>query len=107
MVIHILIGALAMWVILFLVDFTKQKDLAVPWWQWLLTALNVIYFLFVLELFYGFLGEGASQAAFIMGMFTALLGVIWAVLLGRFVFAKPFSNAHPPGPTVEPSPATK
>lgn len=102
MIIHILFGALAMWVILFLVDYAKREDLNLTWWHWLLTVLNVIYFLFVLELFYGFLGEGASQAALIMGLFTALVGVIWAVLLGRFVFAQPI-----PMPPAKPSPATK
>jgi hypothetical protein len=43
-------------------------------------VLNVIYFVFVLELFYGFVHEGASQAALVMGVLTALVGVVWAVL---------------------------
>jgi len=36
----------------------------------------------------GFLGEGAPQAALVMGLVTGIFAVIWAVLLGRFVFKK-------------------
>ena len=89
MLIHLLIGALAMWVVLFLVDYAKREALRLTWWHWLLTILNVLYMIFVVEVIYGFLAEGEPQAALVMGLLTAFFGVVWAVLLGRFVFVKP------------------
>lgn len=88
MIIHLFIGALAMAGMLFLFDYTRKKDLHVKWWQWLLTVLGMIYAVFVLELIAGFLGEGAPQAALVMGLITGIIAIIWGVLLGRFVFAR-------------------
>ncbi|MCG8353697.1 MAG: hypothetical protein MI924_38525 [Chloroflexales bacterium] len=89
MLIHLLIGAYAMWAVLFLIDYVNREGLHLTWWQWTLTLLNVLYFVFVAEVVYGFLSEGAAQAALVLGLLTAFFGVVWAVLLKRFVFAKP------------------
>lgn len=94
MVVDILIGAIAMWAIMFLIDYAKRENFKLEWWHWVLTVLNVIYFVFVVEVFYGFLHEGAGQAAIIMGILVAFFGIIWAVLLARFVFVpKPATPA--------------
>lgn len=86
MLIHIIIGALAMACMFVLANFARQNELTVKWWHWLLTVLGIFYAVFVLELIYGFLAEGAPQAALVMGLITGILAVIWGVLLGRFVF---------------------
>lgn len=88
MFVHLLIGALAIAVVFMLADFVKKNALSLRWWHWLLTVLGVIYTVFVLELVYGFLAEGAPQAALVMGLVTGIFAVIWAVLLRRFVFTQ-------------------
>ncbi len=87
-VIHLLIGALAMTAILLLANFARKNEIQLKWWHWLLTVLGILYAVFVLEMIVGFLGEGAPQAALVMGLVTGIFAVIWAVLLGRFVFKK-------------------
>lgn len=88
MLIHLLIGAIAMAVIFFLINFTQKNEITLKWWHWLLTVLSVLYAVFVLELIVGFLAEGAPQAALVMGLITGILAVVWGVLLKRFVFVK-------------------
>ena len=87
-VIHLLIGALAMTAILLLANFARKNEIQLKWWHWLLTVLGILYAVFVLEMIVGFLGEGAPLAALVMGLVTGIFAVIWAVLLGRFVFKK-------------------
>lgn len=94
MLVHIVIGALAMAALLLLVDYARKSHLKVKWWHWVLTALCMLYTVFVLELVAGFLSEGAPQAALVMGLITGIFAVIWAVLLGRFVFTKPKEASH-------------
>ncbi len=88
MIIHLFIGALAMAVFALLINYARKNDLGLKWWGWLLTLLGILYGVFVLELIVGFLGEGAPQAALVMGLITGLLAVIWGVLLRRFVFSQ-------------------
>ena len=88
MIVHILIGALAMASLLLLADYARKNDLTLKWWHWLLTLLGIIYAVFVLELIVGFFGEGAPQAALVMGGMTGIGAVVWGVLLKRFVFVK-------------------
>ena len=88
MIIHLIIGALAMAGIFLLVDYARKNEMKLNWWQWLLTVLGILYTVFVLELIVGFLGEGVPQAALVMGLMTGILAVVWGVLLRRFVFKK-------------------
>ena len=88
MFVHLLFGAFAMAVVWFLVDYARKNDIKLAWWQWLLTILCILYTVFVLELIAGFLGEGAPQAALVMGLVTGIVAVIWGVLLRRFIFKK-------------------
>jgi len=46
----------------------------------------LFYAVFVLEVIVGFLGEGAPQAALVMGLLTGIIAIVWGVLLKRFVF---------------------
>ena len=86
--VHLLIGGLAMAALLLLINFVRKNDLHLKWWQWILTVLCLLYAVLVLEMIVGFLAEGAPQAALVMGLVTGIFAVIWAVLLGRFVFVK-------------------
>ena len=88
MIIQLLIGVLAMGGMLLLVDYARKHQLPLKWWHWTLTVLGVLYAVFVLEVIVGFLGEGAPQAALVMGLITGVIAVIWGVLLRRFVFKK-------------------
>jgi hypothetical protein len=88
MLIHLFIGVLAMAVFSFSVDYARKNNLNLLWWHRLLTILGILYAVFVLELIVGFLGEGALQAALVMGLLTGIIAVIWGVLLARFVFKK-------------------
>lgn len=85
---HLLIGAVAMLLIVWAINFTHKNDLLVKWWHWVLTVLGILYTVFVLELIVGFFAEGAPQAALIMGLVTGIFAIIWGVLLRRFVFVK-------------------
>jgi hypothetical protein len=88
MIIQIIVGALATLGTVLLIDFARKNSLTITWWQWVLTGLGILYGVFVLEVIIGFLGEGAPQAALVMGLITGIVAVIWGVLLGRFVFKK-------------------
>lgn len=88
MILQILIGALALYVLIWLRDYARSQALSLPWWQWLVTGLGIIYGVFVIEVILGFLREGEPRAALVMGVLTGLLAVIWGVLLGRFVFSE-------------------
>jgi len=74
--------------LLLLVDYARKNDLTLKWWHWLLTGLGIIYAIFVLELIVGFFGEGAPQAALVMGGMTGIVAIVWGVLLRRFVFTQ-------------------
>ena len=87
-IVHLLIGGLAMAALLLLINFVQKNDLHLKWWHWVVTILCILYAVFVVELIVGFLAEGAPQAALIMGIITGIVAIIWAVLLGRFVFVK-------------------
>ena len=88
MIVQLFIGALAFAAAAFLYEYTRRNEIALNWWQWGLTILAILYSIFVLEVFVGFLGEGAVQAAIVNGGITGLFAVIAFVLLARFVFKK-------------------
>ena len=87
-ILHLLIGALAMASLFLLMNYARKNKLNLKWWQWLLTSLAVLYAVFVMETIVGFLGEGAPQAALVMGLITGIFAIIWGVLLKRFIFIK-------------------
>ena len=84
--IHLLIGAAGMGGFFLLKDFVQRKGLQIRVWHWALAVLGILYGVFVLEVVYGFLLEGAARAAMVMGLTTGLVAVIWGVLLARLVF---------------------
>lgn len=88
MLFHLLFGICAAAGFFLLRSYTEKKGLVLSWWQWALTALCLLYGVFVLEVIYEFIREGALQAALVNGSLTGLVGVVAAVLLARFVFLK-------------------
>jgi hypothetical protein len=88
MMIHIIIGALAMLGFTLLVNSVRRRGLSVSWWQWGLTVFAFLYAVFVCEMVVSFLQEGAGRAALVMGVILGFVAVLWAVLLTRFVFAR-------------------
>jgi hypothetical protein len=84
--IHIAIGILMMLGFSLLVSRVRQRGLSVSFWQWGLTVLAFLYAVFVCEMIVSFLQEGAGRAALVMGVILGFVGVVWAVLLARFVF---------------------
>lgn len=85
MLLHLIIGAVAA-VACVLLAQKFGKDLSIG--GWILSALAVLYSVFVIEVVFGFLAEGEPQAALVMGLVTGIVAVIWWVLLGRFAFPK-------------------
>jgi len=83
---HFLVGVCATAALWSLAIFVRRNQLRVNWWQWVLTVLGLAYAVFVIEVIVGFLAEGEPRAALVMGILTGIVAVIWAVLLGRFVF---------------------
>ncbi len=86
--IHIVIGALMMLGFTILVNNIRRRGLSISWWQWGLTVLAFVYAVFVCEIVVSFLSEGAGRAALVMGVILGFVGVVWAVLLRRFVFTR-------------------
>jgi len=84
---HIVIGALLTATFIFLVLHARKKQMRISWWQWMLTILELVYTGFVLEVIISFLDEGTERAALVMGLILGFIAIVWAVLLGRFVFA--------------------
>ena len=85
---HLLIGSVLTAVFIFLILLARKKNLRISWWQWTLTVLGLLYTGFVLEVIVSFLEEGAARAALVMGLALGFIAIVWAVLLGRFVFAR-------------------
>jgi len=88
MIFHLIAGAVVMLCFVLLVHHTQKTGKTVQWWQWPLTVLGFLYAIFVLEVIYGFIDEGAGRAALMMGLILGMVAVIWGVLMGRFVFTK-------------------
>ena len=86
MIIDILIGAVAIWLGLFLVDYTRMTEINVHWWQWALTVGGIIFAIITFEAILGLLEEGLPQGALVIGSLMGIIVVVWGVLLRRFVF---------------------
>ncbi len=84
---HLVIGSLLTAIFILLILRARKKHLRITWWQWVLTLLGLVYAGFVLEVIVSFLEEGAERAALVMGIILGFIAILWAVLLGRFVFA--------------------
>ena len=85
---HLIIGALLTAVLILLILHARKNSLRISWWQWVLTILGLLYAGFVLEVIVSFLEEGAERAALVMGLTLGFIAIVWAVLLGRFVFTR-------------------
>ena len=85
---HLIIGATLTAAFISLILHARKKRLRITWWQWILTILGLLYTGFVLEAIVSFLEEGAERAALVMGLLLGFIAIVWAVLLGRFVFAR-------------------
>lgn len=85
---HLIIGSILTALFIFLILHARKKQFRVSWWQWMLTILGLLYAGFVLEVIVSFLEEGAARAALVMGLALGFITIVWAVLLGRFVFAR-------------------
>ena len=83
----LLLGALAAATLFSLLQYAQRRRLSVVWWQWALTALNLVYTVFVIKVILSFLEEGMPKGAIVMGSILGFGAVVWAVLLLRFVFA--------------------
>lgn len=85
---HLIIGSLLSAFLIFLILHARERQLQIVWWQWMLTILGLLYAGFVLEVIVSFLEEGAERAALVMGLILGFVAIVWAVLLGRFVFTR-------------------
>jgi len=84
--VHFIVGVAATAVLWLLATYARRNELHLNWWRWALTMMGLAYAVFVIEVIVGFLAEGEPRAALVMGILTGIFAVIWAVLLGRFVF---------------------
>jgi uncharacterized membrane protein YeiH len=84
--VHFFVGVCATAVLWLLVTYVRRNELHLSWWRWVLTVSGFGYAVFVIEVIVAFLAEGEPRAALVMGILTGIFAVIWAVLLGRFVF---------------------
>jgi hypothetical protein len=87
MLFHLLVGIVAALSFAWLLNSVQKSEKPVQWWQWVLTILGIVFAIFTLEVIFGFIDEGAGQAALVVGLIMGIITVVWGVLLGRFVFA--------------------
>ena len=85
---ELILGALAMLVFIFLVNHARKNNLGVKLWQWIITALGIVYVVFVLEVILTFMSEGQPQAAVVTGALMAVLAAVWWVVMVRFFFKR-------------------
>lgn len=85
---HLIIGSIITALFIFLILHARKKQFQVSWWQWILTILGLLYAGFVLEVIVSFMEEGAARAALVIGLALGFIAIVWAVLLGRFVFIR-------------------
>jgi hypothetical protein len=85
---ELVIGAGAATGFILLLRFVRIRGLEVSLWRWGLTFFGLLYGVFVLEVVVSFLREGTPKGAVVMGTLLGFVAVMWAVLLGRFVFRK-------------------
>jgi hypothetical protein len=85
---ELFIGAGAATAFLLLVRLARVRGLQIRLWQWGLTFAGLVYGVFVLEVVVSFLREGTPKGAAVMGTLLGFVGVVWGVLLGRFVFRR-------------------
>ncbi len=83
-----IIGVLLTAIFVLLILHARKKSLRITFWQWMLTILELLYVGFVLEVIVSFLEEEAARAALVMGLILGFIAIVWAVLLGRFVFTR-------------------
>jgi FtsH-binding integral membrane protein len=88
MIFHLAVGAIFGAVLAALIQDSRQNNRGLIWWEWLLTVLGLLYTVFVIETIYGFIAEGAPQAALVNGVIVGVIAVIWGVLVNRFIFNK-------------------
>lgn len=86
--IHILIGAVTTAALIRIIQSTAKRKLTVKWWQWLLVALEYAYVIFVLEVIAGFVEEGATKGALVMGTILGFAALVAGFLLARLVFSR-------------------
>ena len=92
--VHLLLGILSGIIFMAFLNYVRGKGLRLDFLFWFLTLSFFFYFLFVAEVIIAFLQEGAGRAALVMGTLLGTLLIIWAVLLGRFFFAKRISGGR-------------
>lgn len=85
---ELIIGAGAATGFILLLRFVRVNGIPVTWWQWGLTFLCLLFWVFVLEVIVSFLREGTPKGAAVMGTLMGFVGVVWAVIMGRTVFSK-------------------
>jgi hypothetical protein len=86
---ELFIGAAVALTAVFLVWHVRTRSSPITWWQWLITALGLLYAVFVAEVVVAFIKEGSLKGAVVMGTLLGFVAVVWGVLLARFVFRDP------------------
>lgn len=84
--VSLITGALAMAALWAAVSYRRSQGLRFGAGKWLMTVLVIFYWVFVILAGFGFLYEGAVQAALVMTLIMVVPGVIFVVLLKRLVF---------------------
>jgi len=97
---ELFIGGAAAAGFLLLVRYARDRGIPVAWWQWLLTVAAIAYGVLVVEIIVEFLREGTPKGAAVMGTVMGFVAVVWAALLGRWVFA-PGHGTRGTGPAGE------
>jgi hypothetical protein len=92
----ILIGAAGVSGLWLLREYARRNRIQPAWWQWGLPGMGIIYSVFVLEMIHSFLSEGAARGALVMGLIFGFPALVWAVLLGRFVFSATAAERRKP-----------
>lgn len=84
---ELIIGAVAATSLVLMSRLARIRGITLAPWQWIFSILVVLYWVFILETVISFLREGTPKGAVVMGTILGFVGVVWAVLLSRFVYS--------------------
>ena len=86
---HLIIGILCTTVFFLILNKLREMGIKPGLWKMLVMILEFIYIIFVLELIYGFIEEGALKGGLVMGLVFGFPCIVAGLLTFRWIFKSP------------------
>ena len=86
---HLIIGILCTAIFFLLMNKLRDRGIKPGLWKTLLMILEFIFIIFVLELTYGFVEEGALKGGLVMGLVFGFPCIVTGLLISRWIYKTP------------------